>query len=86
MFEQIMFQGKLLALIISHNFKENGLRFFTSDDLSQQLAFMRYPAGKSIIAHVHNPVERRVEYTRKPETSSFWQAEDMDLRYSKKSR
>jgi mannose-6-phosphate isomerase-like protein (cupin superfamily) len=36
----------------------------TVNDLSQQLAFMRHPAGKEIIPHVHNPVERRVTLTQ----------------------
>ena len=59
-----MHQGKLLALIVSHKFNDNGLRFLTSDDMSQQLAFMRYPAGKNIMPHIHNRAERTVEFTR----------------------
>ena len=64
MIEEIRHQNKLLALIISHRFSEPGVHFFTPDDLSQQLAYMRHPAGKIIQPHVHNPVAREVKYTQ----------------------
>src|SRR5437016_2367178 len=54
----------LLAIIVSHSFHEQGIHFFTSKELSQQLAYMRHPAGKIIDAHVHNPVPREVQYTQ----------------------
>jgi len=55
---------QLLAVIISHRFNEPGIHFFTPDDLSQQLAYMRHPAGKEIPPHVHNPVPRDVQLTQ----------------------
>lgn len=55
---------ELLALIVRCSYRENGIHFLTSNDLSQQLAFMRHPAGKEILPHVHNPVERRVTLTQ----------------------
>lgn len=64
MIEQIIHKGKLIALIISHNFREWGIHFFTPGDLSQQLAYMRHPAGKVIEPHVHNLVPREVYYTQ----------------------
>ena len=39
-------------------------QFFTPDDYSQQLAYMRHPAGKVIDPHVHNPVSRNVHFTQ----------------------
>ena len=54
----------LLAIIISNKFNEPGIHFFTPDDFSQQLAYMKHPKGKTIIPHVHNPVQRQVEYTQ----------------------
>jgi len=54
----------LLAIIISNKFNEPGIHFFTPDDFSQQLAYMKHPKGKTIIPHVHNPVQRKVEYTQ----------------------
>lgn len=55
---------QLLALIISHRFSEPGVHFFTPDELSQQLAYMRHPTGKEIPPHVHNPVSREVQFTQ----------------------
>lgn len=64
MFQQVFHESTLLAIIVSHRFDEPGIRFFTPDDLSQQLAFMRHPGGKLIDPHVHNPVPRQVHYTQ----------------------
>lgn len=62
--EQITSSGKLLAIIIPNNFTAPGVNFITSDNLSQQLAFIKHPAGKSIDPHSHNPVSREVIYTQ----------------------
>jgi mannose-6-phosphate isomerase-like protein (cupin superfamily) len=62
--DEITDQGILLAIIISHNFQKKGIHFFTSNDLSQQLAYMRHPVGKIIPPHVHNSVPRQVQYTQ----------------------
>jgi len=55
---------ELLAVIVTRDFHEPGIHFFTPDEFSQQLAFMRHPAGKVIDPHVHNPVSRSVQYTQ----------------------
>lgn len=64
MIQSITHNGQLLALVISRHFHEPGIHFFTPDDFSQQMAYMRHPAGKIIEAHVHNPVLREVHYTK----------------------
>ena len=64
MIETIKHQDQLLAIIISSRFSEPGIHFFTENQLSQQLAYMRHPAGKLIDPHVHNPVPREVHYTQ----------------------
>lgn len=64
MIERLEHDGHLLAIIVRGDFRESGVHFFTPDDLSQQLAFMRHPAGKTIAPHVHNPVLREVQYTQ----------------------
>nr|WP_242038567.1 hypothetical protein [Chroococcidiopsis sp. [FACHB-1243]] len=51
-------------MIVSHKFQAPGIHFFTPGDFSQQLAYMRHPAGKIIPPHVHNPVKREVQYTQ----------------------
>ena len=55
---------ELLAIIITSDFNENGIHFFTPDDFSQQLGYMNHPKGKVIIPHIHNPIPRQVEYTQ----------------------
>jgi hypothetical protein len=62
--EHIESNGKLLAVIIGAAYREPGIRFFTPNEFSQQLAFMRHPAGKLIAPHVHNPVPRQVQFTQ----------------------
>ncbi len=64
MIQEITHHRRLLALIISHKFQEPGVHFFTPNELSQQLAYMRHPAGRIILPHVHNPVIREVQYTQ----------------------
>jgi mannose-6-phosphate isomerase-like protein (cupin superfamily) len=64
MVEKILHNNQLLALIVSHRFSEAGIHFFTPDDLSQQLAYMRHPVGKKIAPHIHNLVPREVHYTQ----------------------
>ena len=64
MVDYIRHNGVLLAVIVGGSFSEPGIHFFTPDELSQQLAYMRHPVGKVIPPHVHTPVPRTVEYTQ----------------------
>lgn len=56
--------AQIMAIIISNNFKEKGIHFFTPNDFSQQLAYMNHPKGKIIEPHYHNPVQRNVTFTQ----------------------
>ena len=60
MIQKIIYNSKLLAIIISKRFSKPGIHFFTEEDLSQQLAYMKHPTGKIIQAHIHNSVSRKV--------------------------
>lgn len=62
--EEIKHEDKLLALIIRKDYQKEGISFFTPGEMSQQLAYMKHPAGHIIVAHVHNPVKREVQYTQ----------------------
>jgi len=64
MIKEIKHNNQLLAIIISSKYTEPGIHFFTPDDFSQQLAFMRHPAGKVIQPHVHNSARREVHFTK----------------------
>ena len=60
MIKQITHESQLLAIIVSHKFNESGVHFFTDDNLSQQLAFMKHDQGRIIQPHVHNPIVREI--------------------------
>ena len=62
--EEIFIDGELCALIIPADYDRAGIQFFTSSDLSQQLASMSYPRGKVIPAHTHNMVGRQIFHTQ----------------------
>jgi len=62
--EEIIIDGQLYAIILPASYDEAGIQFFTSNDLSQQLASMSYSPGKVIPPHTHNPVHREVSYTQ----------------------
>jgi mannose-6-phosphate isomerase-like protein (cupin superfamily) len=64
MIEQIIDRNQLLAVIVSQTFDQPGIHFFTPNEFSQQLAYMRHPVGKVIQPHVHQPVLRQVQYTQ----------------------
>lgn len=63
MINEIRHGGEIIAIILSRDFAEPGIHFFTPNNFSQQLAYMRHPAGKIIPPHVHNPVPRQVQFT-----------------------
>jgi hypothetical protein len=53
-----------LAIIIRSNFSAEGLKFFTPDDFSQQLAYMNHKKGKKIMPHCHRPLPREICFTQ----------------------
>ena len=63
MIERVESGGELLATIVRCEFREPGIHFFTPNDWSQQMGYMRHPAGKVIEPHVHNHIERAVKLT-----------------------
>lgn len=64
MIQRVEHLGRLFAIVIRSGYRSEGIEFFTPDEFSQQLAYMRRPAGYEIEAHIHNPVERSVELTQ----------------------
>ena len=64
MIENIINNKKLLSVIIRANYEKDGIEFFTPDDFSQQLAYMKRPKNYVIHPHVHNAVSREVRYTQ----------------------
>lgn len=64
MTEQLVHQNILLAIIIKNNHHQDGIKFFTPDEFSQQLAYMSRPKGHIIEPHIHKHLERRVVLTQ----------------------
>jgi mannose-6-phosphate isomerase-like protein (cupin superfamily) len=63
-FEIIKDNQEILAIIIRKDFFTEGIKFFTPDDFSQQLAYMSHKKGKKIKPHIHNAVKREVHFTQ----------------------
>jgi mannose-6-phosphate isomerase-like protein (cupin superfamily) len=64
MINTITNQGQTLAIILRTTYKEKGIKFFTPNDFSQQLAYMNRPLGHEIQPHIHNAVQREVQFTK----------------------
>src|SRR3989339_2254322 len=64
MIESIEHNVLTLAVLLRASYKTEGIKFFTPDEFSQQLAYMSRPQGHVIQPHVHNPVLREVQFTK----------------------
>jgi len=64
MINSIINKGKTLAIILRTTYKEKGINFFTPNEFSQQLAYMNHPSGYEIQPHLHNAVQREVQFTK----------------------
>lgn len=64
LFEKIITEDLLLAIIIRSDYKREGIEFFTNDNDSQQLGYMNRPEGYVIVPHRHNIVPRAVHLTQ----------------------
>lgn len=62
--EQIFDDYRMIAIIIYAEYEKEGIEFLTPDNFSQQLAYMKRPAGYTIQAHIHKAVQRSVKYTQ----------------------
>lgn len=62
--ETIEHEGRVLARIVRGGGWEDGLQFHSDDDDYVQVGTWRYPAGKELLTHYHNPVSRQVEKTQ----------------------
>ncbi len=64
MIQEIKFNDTVLAIIIRANFTGEGIHFFTPNNFSQQLGYMKREAGYEIAPHLHNEITRSVSYTK----------------------
>jgi hypothetical protein len=61
---RIFHEGRELALIIRRSFNNDGIVFFTPNEYSQQLGYMKRKAGYVIAPHLHNPLPREIQFTK----------------------
>lgn len=64
MVEQIIYENRLLAVLLRTGYSSTGIAFFTPDNFSQQLGYMNRPKGYVIAPHRHNLVPREVVQTQ----------------------
>jgi mannose-6-phosphate isomerase-like protein (cupin superfamily) len=62
--EQVVHGDSLMGLIIRADYSKDGIQFFTPENFSQQVAYMKRPSGYKIAPHIHNEVRREVFYTQ----------------------
>ena len=62
--EEVKVDGVVAAIIVRSGFNPDGIQFVTPDDYSQQLGYMRRPAGYVIQPHIHLQVERKASFTQ----------------------
>ena len=64
-YEEIKHDGLILAIIVRYGFySDETYTFFTKDDDTLQLAYIRHPAGKNVESHIHNDIRRDVYRTK----------------------
>lgn len=62
--EKIYNGEELLSIIIRDNFHAEGITFITPDDYPHQMGYMNREKDYVIAPHVHNRVERKVDFTQ----------------------
>jgi hypothetical protein len=62
--ETIRNKKLILAIILRKGYHLEGIKFFTPDNFSQQMAFMSRKKGEIIQAHIHNAIKREIFLTQ----------------------
>jgi hypothetical protein len=62
--EEVKLNSKIIAVIIRRNFSKDGIEFFTPNDFSQQLGYMKRGKDYHIEPHIHNSISREVMLTQ----------------------
>ncbi len=63
MIENIQHKEKTIAIIIYKDFHQEGITFFTKNDVPLQLGYMSHPKGHEILPHIHNTIKRKTTET-----------------------
>jgi len=61
--QHIVHEEETLAIILRNQYQKDGIEFFTPDEFPQQLGYMKHKKGHKIKPHLHNKIERTVNFT-----------------------
>ena len=64
MIERIVYKKEPLSIIIRANYSKEGIEFFTTNEFSQQLAYMKRPKGYNISPHLHLNTNKNIQNTQ----------------------
>lgn len=64
MIKEIKSNDDILAYVIPRTYRKDGIEFVTPNNFSQQLGYMKRPAGYEIEPHIHKLVVREIKYTQ----------------------
>lgn len=64
MIEKVEKNKKIYAIIIRSNYSNEGIEFFTPNEFSQQLAYMKRPKGYNISPHLHLNTNKNIQNTQ----------------------
>ena len=64
MIEKVEKNKKIYAIIIRANYSKDGIEFFTPNEFSQQLAYMKRPKGYNISPHLHLNTNKNIQNTQ----------------------
>tara|TARA_Y100000591_G_C21282741_1_gene428129 strand:+ start:100 stop:507 length:408 start_codon:yes stop_codon:yes gene_type:complete len=64
MIQVIRNKKKIYAIIVKKQYSYNGIKFFTPNNFSQQLGYMKRPKNYEVKAHKHNKIKRSIYLTQ----------------------
>ena len=64
MFKIIRHNNNISAIIVRKSFSSEDVKFFTPNEFSQQLGYMKRPKGHSVKPHMHKKFERNINSTQ----------------------
>lgn len=64
MIEKVEKNKKIYAIIIRADYSKEGIEFFTPNEFSQQLAYMKRPKGYNISPHLHLNTNKNIQNTQ----------------------
>ncbi len=62
--KEIKFKGEVIARLLPSDSWAEGLGFYSNDEEYIQVGTWKYDSGKSLMRHIHNPVERSIIRTQ----------------------